>query len=390
MRFFCKIVLIGLCTLGLQACGYIDDYILGKDNTLRPNPLPVIHAKVSLHQLWSAKIGQSHQTPTYYKLKPATVGQKIYTADTSGKVTALSQSQGKILWTTPLSDGIVSGPTVAHGKVIVSTDNASVVALSQSDGRILWETSVASEVLAKVATTRESVIVKTMDGHLFALDATTGKKLWVVEHGAPNLILKASSSPLITGNLVLVGYSDGKLDAVDLEKGRIIWQRGIAYANGASDVERLVDIDADPLLRNQWLYMASYQGFIGAFDMNNGQFVWSKQASVYKNMAMDNDMLYVTDSHDVLWAYQLSSGHVKWKQAALKGNGLTEPVLLGSKVIVGDKKGRLHVLSKSNGAPIGREEVGSPIYISPEVANGCILVMTADGVLHAYQVKSVS
>ena len=88
MRFFCKIVLIGLCTLGLQACGYIDDYILGKDNTLRPNPLPVIHAKVSLHQLWSAKIGQSHQTPTYYKLKTATVAQKIYTADTRGKVTA--------------------------------------------------------------------------------------------------------------------------------------------------------------------------------------------------------------------------------------------------------------------------------------------------------------
>ena len=390
MRFFCKIALVGLCTLGLQACGYIDDYILGKDNTLRPRPLPVIHAKFALQELWSAKIGQSRQTPTYYKLKPVTVGEKIYTADTSGKVTALTQGQGKIIWSTPLTHGIVSGPTVSHGKIIVSTDNASVAALSQANGRVLWETSVASEVLAKVATTSHLVIVKTMDGHLFALDLNTGKKRWVIEHGAPSLILKASSSPLIVDDHALVGYSDGKLDAVDLEKGRIIWQRGIAYANGASDVERLVDIDADPMLHHQLLYMASYQGFIGAFDMDNGQFVWSKQASVYKNMAMDNDALYVTDSHDVLWAYQLSSGQIKWKQTALKGNGLTEPVLLGSKVIVGDKKGRLHILAKSNGALIGREEVGSPIYISPEVSNGRILAMTADGMLHAYQVNPVS
>ena len=101
MRFFCKMIMVGLCGLGLQSCGYVDDYILGKDNTLQPKPLPAIQSKVTLHRIWSAKIGQSHQTPTYYKLKPATVGQKIYTADTSGRVTALSQGHGKILWTTP-------------------------------------------------------------------------------------------------------------------------------------------------------------------------------------------------------------------------------------------------------------------------------------------------
>lgn len=389
MRLFCKIFLIGLCGVGIQACGIVDDYILGKDNTLLPQALPPIHSKVRFSKIWSAKIGQSHQTHTYYKLKPVTVGKKIYTADTSGRVSALSR-QGKILWTSVLSHGIVSGPTVAQGKVIVSLDNGSIVALSQFDGKTLWETPLASEVLGKAAITHRAVIVKTMDGHLFALDLTTGKKIWMVEHGAPNLILKASSSPLVLGNMALVGYSDGKLDAVDLENGRVLWQRGIAYPSGASDVERLVDIDADPLLRNQWLYMASYQGFIGAFDIGNGEFVWSKQASVYKNMAIDADTLYVTDSHDVLWAYQLSTGQIKWKQTALKGNGLTEPVLLGSKVIVGDKNGYLHVLSKSNGAPVGRENVRSAIYISPEVSDGRILVMTAEGLLFAYQVTNLS
>lgn len=384
-----KLLFMGLCSIALQGCGLVDDYILGKDNSLQPKPLPEIHSRLNFTRLWSAKIGQSQKTRTYYKLKPVVFGQKIYTADTSGRVTALS-SQGKILWTTPLPHGVVSGPTVAHDKVIVGSENGSIIALSQFDGRLLWETALASEVLAKAVITHQTVIVKTMDGHLYALDLATGKKLWVIEHGAPNLILKASSSPVISGNTALVGYSDGKLDAVDLEKGRVIWQRGIVYPNGASDVERLVDIDADPLLRNHSLFMASYQGFIGAFNLENGQFVWSKKASVYKNMAMDNETLYVTDNQDVLWAYQLSNGQIKWKQTALKGNGLTEPVLLGPKVVVGDKTGYLHILSAATGKPIGREKLGSPIYISPAISQDRILVMTADGVLHVYKLASAS
>ena len=389
-KVWAQTLVAGLLSLALQACTYIDDYFLGKDNSLKPKALPDIHSKIVFHPGWSAKIGQSHQTPTYFKLKPVTLGKKIYTADTGGRVTALSRNRGQILWTTPLPHGVVSGPIIRHGKVIVGTDNGSVVAMSQYNGQVLWETPLTSEVLAKVAITRQAVIVKTMDGHLYALDLATGKKLWKQEHGAPTLILKASSAPLVVGDVVLAGYSDGKLDAVDLESGRLLWQRGIAYSNGSSDVERLVDIDADLLLRNKWLYLASYQGFIGAFDFEAGQFVWSKRASVYKNMAMDTDTLYVTDSHDVVWAYQLSSGQVKWKQTTLKGYGLTEPVLLESGLILGDKKGQLHVLSKSSGALIGREKVGAPIYISPAESHGRVIVMTADGMVHTYQVKRQS
>ena len=389
MRFFYKVLMFVLLGVGLQACTLVDNYILGKDNTLRPKPLPAIKAKVILTQVWSAQIGDTHQTQMYYKLKPVTVGKKIYTADTSGRISAVSQ-RGKILWTTPLPHGIVSGPSVAHDRVMVATDTGTLVALSSLDGHVIWEVPLSGESLAKPVTTGHVVMAKTIDGNLYALDLATGKQIWKIEHGAPNLILKASSSPVILGNTALVGYSDGKLDAVDVAQGRVMWQRGIAYANGSSDVERLVDIDADPLVHNQWIYLASYQGNIGAFDLDNGQFVWSKQASIYKNMAMDSDTLYVTDSHDVVWAYQLSTGHIKWKQTALRSYGLTEPILLGSRVLVGDKSGQLHVLAKSTGALIGIEKVGVPIYISPAVSHdGHLLVMTSDGVLHAYKAESV-
>lgn len=388
MRVFCKaLIWVGL-SLGLQACTLVDNYILGKDNTLKPKPLPELHARLSLTQVWSAKVGNGHQPPMYYKLKPMMAHKTIYTADSSGHVSAVS-AHGTVLWTTPLAHGIVSGPTVVQDKVIVGSDAGTLLALSSRNGQILWEQTLSGEVLAKSLALGQKVIAKTIDGHLYALELATGKSLWMIEHGAPNLVLKASSAPVMMGNTLLVGYSDGKLDAVDPAQGRVIWQRGIVYANGASDVERLVDIDADPIIHHAWIYLASYQGTIGAFDVENGVFTWSKPASIYKNMAMDADTLYVTDSQDILWAYQLSNGHIKWKQTALKGYGVTEPILYGSRLVVGDKMGQLHVVSRTNGDLIGRENVGAPIYISPAVSEQLLLVMSADGVLHAYKAHAL-
>ena len=100
-------------------------------------------------------------------------------------------------------------------------------------------------------------------------------------------------------------------------------------------------------------------------------------------MALDAQALYVTDSQDVLWAFDRQTGHVKWKQEAFKGRGLTEPVLFGSHLVVGDRIGFLHVLARQSGAMIGREFLGAAIEMAPAVSERTLYVMTTDGKLHA-------
>ncbi|MFZ4077252.1 MAG: PQQ-binding-like beta-propeller repeat protein, partial [Legionellaceae bacterium] len=174
----------------------------------------------------------------------------------------------------------------------------------------------------------------------------------------------------------LVGFSDGKLDAIELQTGRVVWQRSIAYANGSSDVERLVDIDADPIVRGDLVYLASYQGEVGALSMTSGQFLWHKPASTYKNMAMDGNTLYMTDSEDVIWAYDASNGQVRWKQEALKARGVTEPVVMGHTLLVGDKTGYLHVLDANHGTLLSRFQQNAPILVAPLVVGHRVYVLT--------------
>lgn len=381
-----KLVVVGLLLL-IQACTQIDDYMLGKDNTPKPTQLQEFKPKIKLVEDWSVAVSKSSKASTYLKLKPVIRGNIIYTANASGTVQAINKNDGKLVWSKQLSQGIVSGPAVAEGYVAVGTSRSSVILLKQSDGVETQQLKVSGDALSKPSITDHKVVVKTIDGIVYAFDLKTGEKLWVSEHGSPSLILKASSSPVILGQLVIIGFSDGKLDAVDLQSGRVVWQRSIAFATGSSDVERLVDIDADPIVRGDVAYLASYQGYVGALSLSNGQFIWRKPASVYKNLAMDTTTLYVTDSDDVVWAIDKQNGQVKWKQLSLKARGLSEPILMGNRLIVGDRTGYLHVLATHNGELIARTKLSAPIDIAPAVAGNNIYVMTANGRLNRLSVS---
>ncbi|MCA0403074.1 MAG: outer membrane protein assembly factor BamB [Proteobacteria bacterium] len=383
-----KLIIASFCLL-TQACSKIDDYMLGKDNTPTPKALTEINnPKVKVANKWSLPIGRSQKGNTNFKLKPEIVGSTIYTAESSGFIQAVNKNKAELIWSKKLDKGIVSGPTVAQGVIAVSTDSSTVVLLNQKNGEVLWEAKVSGEVLAKPVIATNKVLAKTIDGNLYAFSLKEGKKLWLSEHGAPSLILKASSSPVIVDNkLALVGYSDGKMDAVDIQTGRLIWQRNIAYAKGASDVERLIDIDADPIVRGNLVFLGSYQGSIGALSLSDGQFVWSKNASTYRNMAIDSKALYVTDSDDIVWAFNRQNGQVLWKQPGLKARNLTEPTLLGNRLVIGDKTGLIHILDSNNGELLSRSSVGGAISIAPAVVGNNIFVLSDNGKLNRLTVS---
>ncbi len=381
-----KLFILVICA-ALQGCSQVDDYLLGKDNTPKPKALADLQDKIKVKQNWSVAVGKSSKNKEYLRLKPVVHAGIIYTGDATGLVHAVQKSNGQIKWTTQLKHGLVSGPALANGYLAFGTNNSSLILLNKANGQQVWQKKVSGEVLGPPAISHKKVIAKTIDGKVYAYNLTDGQQIWVSEHGSPSLVLKASSSPVILGNLVLIGFSDGKLDALDIETGRIIWQRSIAYASGSSDIERLVDIDADPIVEDDVVYLASYQGYIGALSLNNGQFIWRKPGSVYKNMLLSGNTLYVSDSHDVLWSIDKRSGQVNWKQKVLKARGLTEPTLVGTNLVVGDRTGYLHFIDAQSGEMLARFKASSGVSISPSAAGRQLYVLTDNGMLNQLSVS---
>ena len=94
----------------------------------------------------------------------------------------------------------------------------------------------------------------------------------------------------------------------------------------------------------------------------------------------------MTDSNDIVWAYALTNGQVRWKQPILSAREVTAPARIGHNLFLGDKTGFLHVIDAEQGTLIGRQYLGSAIEVPPVVSGDWIYVITSTGQLVSFTV----
>ena len=267
----------------------------------------------------------------------------------------------------------------------MGTSKAKVVALNSENGEQLWENTVSSEVLAVPVITRSIVIVRTTAGEVVALDEKTGRRLWSYEHSVPALSIRGTGAPLVIGDNVIVGYDNGKLVALQLNNGKFVWEATIAMPKGRSEIERLVDLDVDPVESDGVIYIAAYNGGVSAVSADNGEILWRRENfSSHTGLSFDNSHLYMTDLSSHVLQLEQKRGGGLWKQSDLSHRKLTAPTLYQNYVVVGDFDGYVHWLSNRDGRMLGRVQVSSSgIDIKPIVVEGIVYVYAKDGTLAA-------
>lgn len=377
-----KPLLIGSVCCVLCACSTFFD----KDNTPTPTPLAHFKPEVTPTQLWNVRATKGVDKD-YLKLTPTLNNQFIVTASRNGTVTATNKQNGATAWSTDTHIEITAGPTSANDLTVVGGYKGDVLALNPNNGTIVWKSRVSSEILAPPAISNTSVLIKTVDGHVVALSTLDGHRLWHYKQTEPTLILSASSAPVIHNNGVIAGFANGALTKLSLNDGELQWQQTIAVPEGSFPIQRMVDIDADPIVFNQHIYAATYQGKIASLDPDNGHVIWTHDISSYSGTAADFDKIYVSDTQSHVWAFDAQNGNVLWRQTQLQARNLTAPVTMGNYVVVGDGEGYLHWLSKQDGHFIARINVDSSgILATPIVDHNILYVVTRDGHLAAYTI----
>ena len=181
-----------------------------------------------------------------------------------------------------------------------------------------------------------------------------GSIQWTISRRIPALSLTGNSPPLIDGSRLIVGFDDGKLTAFDRSNGQTIWETVISHATGRTEIERLVDIDGQFLLKDGIVYVSTYQGRLSAVQAIDGNVIWSRKFSSYQSIIADEDALYITGDFSHLWAIDRRTGSAFWKQEALHARKITAPQLLGNKIVVADLEGYVHWFDKSDGSLRGR------------------------------------
>ncbi len=348
-----------------------------------PSALTDLADEFRPQMLWTRDIGAGTDEQLL-NLEPLVVDGVVYAADAEGRVQALDAASGRAVWSVDLELPVSGGPGVGEGLALVGTSEGQLVALNAQTGEARWTTQLTSEILSVPAVGNGVVVVQSIDGKLFGLEATNGNERWRYEREVPVLTLRGSGSPVLSGGAAYVGLSGGKLVALRIDNGGLLWDADVTVPSGRSELERLADIDSDPLVFGGGVFVATYQGEVAAVEQRTGRLAWRRKLSVYSGMGTDGRRLYVSDAEGVVWAIDVRSGTAVWSQDALKFRRLSDAVVLGNYVVLGDFEGYLHWIDRDTGELAARNRVGrAPITTGIRVVDDVLFVQGDGGDLAA-------
>jgi outer membrane protein assembly factor BamB len=227
---------------------------------------------------WQAKLSPPEErTPEgekgdryhHYTAAATVEGDRVFVASGDGAVQALDAATGESLWRVEIGDVVASTPAVADGRLFVAGFDGKVHALDAATGERLWERETGAAIPGSAAVDGELVIVGSRSYDLIALRAADGSVAWKSYH----FFSWVESTPVVAGDLVLVGLSDGQaLVASDLVSGSERWRfdtGGSVWSRPATG-DGIVAVGAVGVAD----YFVPHEGGLFAVDPQTGEPLW--------------------------------------------------------------------------------------------------------------------
>lgn len=387
-----KTLLVGLVSVALlSGCSLFN----GEEDVVTMSPLPTVENQFTPTKVWSRSVG-SGIGEFYSNLHPAWQDNRVFAADRRGTVKALDLNDGKEIWQADLSEktGFFSrnnpallsgGVSVSGDHVYIGSERAQVFALNADDGAVVWQADVAGEAISRPVVSDDVVLIHTSNGMLQALNEADGAIKWTVNLDMPTLSLRGESAPTTAFGAAIVGGDNGRVNAVLINQGQLIWQQRISQPSGATEIDRLNDVDTTPVVVGEVVYALGYNGNLTALDLRSGQILWRRELGSVHDFIVDGDRIYLVDQDDRIVALNTNGGVNLWRQSDLLHRNLTAPVLFNGYLVVGDSEGYLHWLNTADGRFVVQQKVDSSGFLSkPVIASDKLLIQAKNGEVYAF------
>lgn len=363
MRFlllFSFLIVLGACS--------------GTPDAEKPLDLAPIEDAIGLQEEWRTSVAKAG----IYVFQPAVVGPAVFAADPDGVVRI---EEGKFVWRAEII-GASGGVAADATQVIVGTLKGQVVALSSDVGKPLWRTQLGAEVVAPAAFSDELVIVRSGDNRIHGLDRVTGERRWTYQRSIPALSVRSTATPVVKDEFVFAGFPGGKVLALTLATGVVAWEGTVALPKGATELERIADVVAAPVVGAREICAVAFQGRLVCFDLIKGSLLWARDVSSASGLALDAKAVYVTSDDGLVYAFDRTTGGSLWKQDKLINRGVTAPLPVQGFVVVADSLGGVHFLDANDGAFKARLEPDVGGIVAPLTAlDGSVLIQSRRGFL---------
>ena len=311
---------------------------------------------------------------------------QIVTASRGGDLSGYD-SAGKRLWSVNVGDQITGGVALDgfSQTAIVSTRNGLIMAFDSSTGAKRWQQQLTGSVLTPALISNNRVILSANDGFLHGLSLQNGQSVWQFATQVPDISVRGSAMPtLLDDKTALVATADGRLHAITIDNGLPQWSRRIGVGSGSSEVERMSDVDGSPIVDNNELFAISYSGQMVGINLASRQVKFVNELASLKALAVNSQQVIATSLAGQVAAYDRNSGAILWQNDELGYRQLTNPVMIGNYIAVGDLDGVVHLFDSATGTIVSRAQTKGALH-SLQVQGSRLLTQSGSGQVAIWQ-----
>ncbi|HEY4041076.1 MAG TPA: PQQ-binding-like beta-propeller repeat protein, partial [Rhodopila sp.] len=358
-----------------------------------------LEASDHLAEAWKADIGEGGGYRQIIMAQPVVLNGSVFTMDSAAVASGFSLAQGKRLWqadTKPkeVDSTNVGGGLGADGTTLYADNGLSVlVALDIATGKEKWRSNLGVPARSAPTIADGRVFVTTIEDRLIAYAAVDGRQLWSHQAAEPTIAMLTQPAPAYYRGLVVAGFGSGELACLHADSGSIVWTDGLGASQGRATVADFLSIRGLPVIVNGLVYAISMGGLLVCNDVPTGRRVWERQIAGENTPYIAGDWMFVISAEQQIGAININDGRIswitqlpRWEDAQKRKDTLTwyGPLLISDRLVVtGISKDALSI-SPYTGEILGHIELSAPAAPTiPVVAGGTLLIVTNDGRLMA-------
>ena len=323
------------------------------------------------------------------RTRPVVVGDEVLVGSAKGRgLYRLSRHNGTLLGEYPADSSVESEPLVFDGLVFFA-DTAGSVWCYLLEGDEVWQFSTGAPVLVRPTVHDGVLYVTNVDDLALALDAATGELLWRYQRKpdatrVAELSLYAAPPAVIVDDLVLLGFSDGALVALDRESGAPRWERQVGEG-------LYPDLVAQPVVVGTDVLVSGYSEPLVAVDLASQNVRWRMEYGSAAQLGVSDDggplvTVFHPGTDGVLRSVVALTGAEKWAWDSGTGGALTTPVQTDFGLLIGSSDGGLYALDPNTGRELWRfrqDFLLEGVTAAPSVVGRQLLFTTNAGKLYS-------
>lgn len=363
-----------------------------------------LKADPKFSEKWSSSFGKGSSDNNLLLASPIVSGGKVFAQDVNGTVSSFDLESGKKLWKQKLKpktlyendNGLNGAGLTADTKAVYAAGGfGSVFALDKESGKILWRKDLNTPLRTAPTICSNKLLVQSLDNRVFALNKQNGEEIWKYNISAEDTVLAGNAAPScsLSENLVVVGFSNGEIQAFSADIGYPAWSIPVIDNTQSSLTTGINSIKASPIIEQGYVYAIGHNDLLTKVDYRTGEILWSRKIGGTNLPWISGNYLFVLTNNNELVALNKTSGKLLWgltllSEYPLKDRSdiyLSGPIMISSELLVTSSNGVLYKISPVNGSVLSRTELSEELPLSPIVAEGYVIFVTNKAELKAYK-----